>query len=128
MSAFLEIILAALAAFGLGSLLWLALGRLVAPAGRGGGVVALIPARGDGDQLEYELAGLRWLRGTGLAEFRVVIADAGLDATGRALAGTLAAGDPAITLCPLEGLPACLEEEWKVGKRDGACGGSTQSD
>ena len=128
MSAFLEIVLAALAAFGLGSLLWLALGRLVAPAGRGGGVVALIPARGDGDQLEYELAGLRWLRGTGLTGFRVVIADAGLSETGRALAGALSGDDPAVRLCPLEGLEAWLADEWEIGKRNGACGGRAESD
>ena len=54
-------VLALLAAAGLLALGWLLLGAAVAPVGRGS-VYAVVPAGGDGEHLEQDLAGLRWLR------------------------------------------------------------------
>lgn len=127
----LDILLALLAALGVGSLGWLLFGRLLTPAGRGGQVFAVLPARGDGSGLEYALAGLRWLRGAGLAHFTVVVADAGLDEQGRGVAAALAVEHPEILICPMEGLDRRLaawagETEWRE-KGGGACGGGTES-
>ena len=75
-----EFLAVLLAAFGLVSLVWLAVGWLLLP-----GVCpvrAVIQARADGDGL--------WLRRTGLWRGAVVIDDHGLDERGAALARTLA--------------------------------------
>ena len=127
----LDILLALLAALGLASLGWLIFGRLVTPAGRGKQLFAVLPVRGDGCGLEYTLAGLGWLQRAGLARFSVVVADAGLDPRGRAVAATLAGEHPEILFCPLEGLDRQLAA-WSAGAEwreqgGGACGGGTES-
>ena len=77
-----------LAAFGLVSLGWLALGALLLPVGRGARVT--VPAQGGGEGLEQTVRGLLWLRRTGLWRGEIVIEDRGLDGDGRALARALA--------------------------------------
>ena len=77
-----------LAAFGLVSLGWLALGALLLP-GRCD-VRLTIPAQGGGEGLEQTVKGLLWLRRTGLWRGVVVIEDCGLDEGGAALARALA--------------------------------------
>ena len=84
-----EFLAVLLAAFGLVSLVWLAVGWLLLP-----GVCpvrAVIPARADGDGLEQTVKALLWLRRTGLWRGAIVIDDYGLDERGAALARTLAA-------------------------------------
>ena len=51
------ILLAALAAVGLFTLLWLGLGRLLIPTHS---VHLLLPVKGDGGDLEHNLKGLHW--------------------------------------------------------------------
>ncbi len=106
-------VLALLAAAGLLAIGWLLLGAMVAPVGRGS-VYAVVPASGDGDRLEQDLAGLRWLRKGGMARFTVVIADCGLSEQGRRLATLLAGRDGGTILCAIEDLPACLRGEKQV--------------
>lgn len=106
-------VLALLAAAGLLALGWLLLGAAVAPVGRGS-VYAVVPAGGDGEGLEQDLAGLRWLRKGGMARFTVVIADCGLSGQGRRLAERLAWRDRGVILCAMDDLPACLWEEKQV--------------
>ena len=77
-----------LAAFGLVSLIWLALGALLLP-GRCD-VRLTVPARGGGEGLEQTVKALLWLRRSGLWWGELVIEDCGLDAGGAALARTLA--------------------------------------
>ena len=86
MNAIWQVLLALLAAVGLLALGWLTFGRLLTPVGGGGGgpVYAVVPASGDGAHLEQDVKGLLWLRGGELARFTIVIADGGLDGTGRA--------------------------------------------
>ena len=81
-------------------------GRLLTPVGGGGGgpVYAVVPASGDGAHLEQDVKGLLWLRGGELARFTIVIADGGLDGTGRAVAAALLARGQGIVLCPAERL------------------------
>lgn len=88
MNAIWQVLLALLAAVGLLALGWLTFGRLLTPVGGGGGgpVYAVVPASGDGAHLEQDVKGLLWLRGGELARFTIVIADGGLDGTGRAVA------------------------------------------
>ena len=95
-----------LAAVGLLALGWLTFGRLLTPVGGGGGgpVYAVVPASGDGAHLEQDVKGLLWLRGGELARFTIVIADGGLDGTGRAVAAALLARGQGIVLCPAERL------------------------
>ena len=77
-----------LAAFGLVSLGWLALGALLLP---GRCVTRLtVLAQGGGEGLEQTVRGLLWLRRTGLWRGEVVIEDCGLDPDGLALARALA--------------------------------------
>ena len=93
MNAIWQVLLALLAAVGLLALGWLTFGRLLTPVGGGGGgpVYAVVPASGDGAHLE-------------LARFTIVIADGGLDGTGRAVAAALLARGQGIVLCPAERL------------------------
>ena len=77
-----------LAAFGLVSLGWLALGALLLP-GRFA-VRLVVSARDGGEGLEQTVRGLLWLRRTGLWRGEIIIDDCGLDENGAALARTLA--------------------------------------
>ena len=76
-----------LAAFGLVSLGWLAVGALLLP-----GVCPVrmaVDAKGDGEGLEQTVKALLWLRRTGLWWGEVVIEDRGLTGDGLALARAL---------------------------------------
>lgn len=77
-----------LAAFGLVSLGWLALGALLLPGVCPARMV--IEARGVGEGLEQTVKALLWLRRTGLWWGEVVIEDCGLSREGEALARALA--------------------------------------
>ena len=77
-----------LAAVGLVSLGWLALGALLLP-GRCDARLT-VSARGGGEGLEQTVKGLLWLRRTGLLRGEVIIEDCGLDRDGLALARALA--------------------------------------
>ncbi len=77
-----------LAAFGLVSLGWLAVGALLLPGVCPARMV--VDAKGDGAGLEQTVKALLWLRRTGLWWGEVVIEDCGLDREGEALARALA--------------------------------------
>lgn len=77
-----------LAAFGLVSLGWLALGALLLPGVCPARMV--VDARGSGEGLEQTVKALLWLRRTGLWWGEVVIEDCGLNREGEALARALA--------------------------------------
>ena len=77
-----------LAAFGLVSLGWLALGALLLPWRCEARLT--VCARGRGEGLEQSIKGLLWLRRTGLWRGEVAIEDCGLDKDGLALARALA--------------------------------------
>ena len=77
-----------LAAFGLMSLGWLALGALLLPGNCD--TCLTVRARGGGEGLEQTVRGLLWLRHTGLWKGEIVIVDCGLDGAGLALARALA--------------------------------------
>lgn len=97
---FVETLGVLLAGAGLFIFGWLLLGRLLAPIGTKGPIVAVLPAVGDGQTLEHDLRGLLWLRQSGMACLRVVIADCGLSGEGRELAGMLSHREEDIIFCP----------------------------
>ena len=88
MTQIFQFLAALLAAFGLVSLGWLALGALLLPGVCPARMV--IDAKGDGAGLEQTVKALLWLRRTGLWWGEVVIEDCGLDGAGTALAHALA--------------------------------------
>ena len=88
MGSIFELIAALLAAFGLVSLGWLAIGALLLPAVCPARMV--MEAKGSGDGLEQSVKAILWLRRTGLWWGDVVIEDCGLDREGVALARALA--------------------------------------
>ena len=108
MRAFWEVVMAALAVLGLLSLSWLVLGRLLIPIG-GRESVTLLPGTGDGETLEQALNGLVWLRDGGLLNGKILIADCGLTAAGKALAIALALRQPEVEVCPAARIAAYLK-------------------
>ena len=88
MSFLMECLTTLLAAFGLVSLGWLALGALLLPGRCAARFV--VSARDGGEGLEQTVRGLLWLRRTGLWRGEIVIEDCGLDEDGAALARALA--------------------------------------
>lgn len=83
-----QFLAALLAAFGLVSLGWLAMGALLLPGVCPARMV--IEAKGDGGGLEQTVKALLWLRRAGLWWGEVIIEDCGLDRDGMALARALA--------------------------------------
>lgn len=83
-----ELLSVLLAAFGLVSLVWLAVGALLLPGVCPARMV--VDARGSGEGLEQTVKALLWLRRTGLWWGEVVIEDCGLSREGEALARALA--------------------------------------
>ena len=99
--AVIEIFLSLLAVFGLFCLGWLAFGRILAPRDYYAPAYAVVPARGNGAALEQTVRGLLWLRAGELQRYTVVIADAGLDAQGRAVAAALSNEEAKVVFCPM---------------------------
>ena len=89
MGSIVQFLAVLLAAFGLVSLGWLAMGALLLPGVCPARMV--VDAQGDGCGLEQTVKALLWLRRTGLWWGEVVIRDRGLDQAGIALARALAA-------------------------------------
>lgn len=87
MTQIFQFLAALLAAFGLVSLGWLALGALLLPGVCPARMV--VDAKGGGDGLEQTVKALLWLRRAGLWWGEVVIEDCGLDEAGFALAHAL---------------------------------------
>lgn len=97
----LEMVLSLLAVLGLLALGWVLFGRLLAPKSYYAPVFAVVPARGDGAALEQTVKSLLWLRAGELGRFTLVIADAGLDREGAAVAQRLAQRESGVLLCPM---------------------------
>lgn len=99
---FVEVLAILLAGGGVFLLGWRLVGRLLTPVGVKTPIFAVLPASGDGENLEFDVRGLLWMRGGGLARFTVVIADCGLSGAGRTAASLLAQREPNVVLCPAE--------------------------
>jgi hypothetical protein len=106
----MEAILALLAVFGLLSLGWLWLGKLLTPArpAESAPLYAVLRAEGDGETLEQGVERLRWLSESHRNLERVILADAGLTQEGLRLAEQLVRKHPELVLCPVEEVPRWL--------------------
>ena len=110
MRAILEILLSLLAVTGLISIGWFCFGHLFTPAG-GRNACTLVPATGDGEDLEQAVNGLLWLRSGEFLGGRVVILDCGLTPAGRALAVALCQREPGVEICPISELSVYIKRK-----------------
>ncbi|MCD8007844.1 MAG: hypothetical protein LUF68_02735, partial [Clostridiales bacterium] len=88
------VILAALAAVGLGAVLWLLLGACLMPVGAEDTLRVCLLASGAGAEVEHTLRGLKWLQTAGLLRAGVDIVDSGLYGEGRSPEEHLLLHDP----------------------------------
>ena len=92
-------IIALLAAIGLASLVWMAVRALFFRTPNTKGVVALICARGNGDELEHQVRALSLLRRESGAIGAILLADCGLSEEGVRICRLLERTDRRIILC-----------------------------
>lgn len=102
-----DIVLAALGMLGLFFLAWWIFGRLLRPIPEQQ-VRALIPGRGDGDGLEQSVRSFIWLRGLGLLNCPIIIADVDLTPQGWEVALRLTVRWPGVVLWPAGHLADCI--------------------
>ena len=111
MNALLQAALALLAAIGLLALGWWTLGRVMTPAPWSGPVYVVVPAAGSGAHLEQDVKGLLWLRKQQRGSFTIVIADEGLNPSGRAIAAALLTDATGVVVCPATRLGEYITEK-----------------
>jgi len=75
------------------------------------GTWAVVWGFGSGEGLEQRVRSLMWLHSCGLLRCSLMLADGGLDETGRALAVRLVERYPALTICSRQELEQRLVEE-----------------
>ena len=104
MELWMEGTLCVLCVLGLCALAWVLLGRLLRPI-PARNVRLVIAGRGAGEDLEQTLRAFMWLRGLGLLDCPIIIADLGLTPKGWELALRLTARWPGVVLWPASDLP-----------------------
>ena len=92
-----EVLIAALCVSGAVLMGWCVLGFLLRPM-PGNTVWTVVPARNGGDGLEQTVRVLVWLKGAGLLNGPIIIADSGLSWEGRAVAARLARRWPCVQI------------------------------
>ncbi len=99
MDIFTDAIVASLAVLGIYLLLWMISAALSGPIRPGSSemLTALLCVHGRAPAMQYTVERLLWLRGRGIAEFDIVIVDAGLDEDALEVARRLAE-DTGVTL------------------------------
>ena len=103
MELLLDVLMAGIGALGLAFLAWWMFGRLLRPIPEESFRV-VIPGRGEGEGLEQTVRAIIWLRGLGLLNCPVVIANVDLTAEGWELALRLAQRWPGVVLWPMSDL------------------------
>lgn len=104
-----DAVVAGLAAFGLASLMWMAVRAvLFARPPRRQGALALLPAWGDGEGLEEQVHTLQYIRGECGGFGRILLVDCGLTEEGRKLCGLLAGEDRWVSVCAPEAVEKYL--------------------
>lgn len=83
-------------------------GRLLRPLPRCP-LRAVVPGRGEGEDLEQTVRAVAWLKSLGLLDCTLVIADVDLTDRGKELARHLADRWPGVELCPAGELDRLLE-------------------
>ena len=105
-----DIFLTAVCTMGLAIAAWWLFGRLLRPI-PGQGVRVLIPGRGEGEGLEQSVRAFIWLRGLGLLNCPIIIADVDLTARGWELALRLTVRWPGVVLWPADHLADCINQD-----------------
>lgn len=95
-------IIALLASIGLMSILWALVRALLFPTPVQRGAVALICARGDGDELEQQVRSLSLLHRERRAVGEILLVDCGLSEEGIRVCRLLQRGDRRVTLCKVD--------------------------
>ncbi|MEA4934521.1 MAG: hypothetical protein VB071_13205 [Lawsonibacter sp.] len=103
MGLLIDILLTLVCAIGLAFLAWWLFGRLLRPIPEQQARV-LIPGRGEGENLEQTVRTFIWLRGLGLMNCPIVIADVDLTPDGWELALRLTVRWPDVVLWPVNHL------------------------
>ena len=104
-----DAVVAGLAAFGLASLMWMAVRAvLFARPPRRQGALALLPARGNGEGLEEQVHTLQYIRGEYGGFGRILLVDRGLTEEGRKLCELLAGEDRWVSVCAPEAVETYL--------------------
>ena len=119
-----DVILALLAAFGIVCAGWWTFGKIVSPVGGVGPIYAVLPASGDGKELEQTVTGLLWLRGNGnIKGVSILVADCGLTPKGQYAVQLLARRMPDLQICTPEEVAQYIERR-RPGGQHGAESGS----
>ena len=111
MSLVSDCLMAFFAATGFLTLLWLAFGRLLTPPQGTSPAVVLLPAQGDGDELDLAISHLNWLQGGRITRFSIVLVDLGLTEQGRARVLALMEREPTLRFRSPEGLPQLMKKD-----------------
>lgn len=112
MSVLMDVIVALLAAIGVGTVLWAAFGRLFVPQEEPDSrVAAVVRARGDAPGLECTVDSLLWLLSIGAVRMDIVIADDGMSGDARRVAYILMGRSSRVKLCPIEELEKTMRQE-----------------
>ena len=104
-----DVLLTAICVLGLAFRAWWLLGRMFRPIAEPC-CRALIPGRGGGEELEQAVHSLIWLRGLGLLNCPIVIADVDLTPQGREIALRLAARWPGVVVWPADHLTEYISQ------------------
>ena len=107
MGLLIDILLTMVCAIGLAFLAWWLFGRLLRPIPEQQARV-LIPGRGEGESLEQTVRTFIWLRGLGLMNCPIIIADVDLTPEGWELALRLTVRWPSVMLWPVDHLGDCI--------------------
>lgn len=110
----MEILVGALAAWGLIMLVWTIVGVVLLPLGRDMPMTVVLHCSGEASWLERCLQGVMWLRDSGLLWWNVLILDEGLDGEAQDRAQRLAREKSQVLVMNLEEL-----KEWMEAKYDG---------
>ncbi len=108
----LDILIALFAAIGILAVLWFVIGKILTPAPAvPSGLFEVLPASGDGHQLEQQVRSILWQNYCQGISCPLILADMGLDGEGRKAAQCLTRRWPAVQLCKGEELGTLLSQK-----------------
>lgn len=112
----MEILVGALAAWGLLMLIWTAAGLLLLPLGRrqDSALTVVLRCSGDAAWMERQIRGLLWLRDSGILWWNILILNIDMSEEAKDRAGRLVTQESQICLMDLDEL-----KEWMETKHDG---------
>lgn len=116
MQTFLEIFIALFAALGFFSLMWLLLGKIVAPDAQNAPVISVVLGFDSGAGLEHTVNSMKWMRDTGSFGYSIVIADVTLNEEGQQIALHLTEKENGVSYLPITELTAWMNSSYNTTK------------